>query len=141
VTNIDGSPRADTPRPVLATERVRHVGDPVALVVAETLAQAKDAAELIAIDYAPLPAVADTRSATLPEAPRAWDHIANNLCFDIGARLAKAMWTRQCARGTSPGSSSSTTASLPIRSNCARRLRIDSRAGAPRFTRRARDRT
>src|SRR5512141_2475423 len=53
VTNIDGTPRADTPRPVLARERVRHVGDPVALVVAETLAQAKDAAELIAIDYAP----------------------------------------------------------------------------------------
>ena len=90
VTNIDGSPRADTPRPVLARERVRHVGDPVALVVAETLAQAKDAAELIAIDYEPLPAVADTRGATLPEAPRAWDHIANNLCFDIGAGSAKA---------------------------------------------------
>jgi carbon-monoxide dehydrogenase large subunit len=85
VTNIDGTPRADTPRPVLARGRVRHVGDPVALVVAETLAQAKDAAELIAIEYEPLPAVVDTRGATQAGAPRAWDHIAKNLCFDVGA--------------------------------------------------------
>ena len=85
VTNIDGTPRADTPRPALALKRVRHVGDPVALVVAETLAQAKDAAELIEIDYEPLPAVADTRGATRAGTPRAWDHIPGNLCFDIGA--------------------------------------------------------
>ena len=91
VTNIDGTPRADTPRPVLARERVRHVGDPVALVVAETLAQAKDAAELIAIEYEPLPAVSDTRSATESGAPRAWDHIAHNLCFDIGTGTDKAV--------------------------------------------------
>ena len=91
VTNIDGTPRADTPRPVLARERVRHVGDPVALVVAETLAQAKDAAELIAIEYQPLPAVSDTRSATESGAPRAWDHIAHNLCFDIGTGTDKAV--------------------------------------------------
>ena len=90
VTNIDGTPRADTPRPVLARGRVRHVGDPVALVVAETLAQAKDAAELIEIEYEPLPAVVDTRGATQPGAPRAWDHIADNLCFDIGAGTDKA---------------------------------------------------
>lgn len=90
VTNIDGTPRADTPRPVLARGRVRHVGDPVALVVAETLAQAKDAAELIEIEYEPLPAVVDTRGATQPGAPRAWDHIADNLCFDVGAGTDKA---------------------------------------------------
>jgi len=91
VTNIDGTPRADTPRPVLARGRVRHVGDPVALVVAETLVQAKDAAELIAIEYEPLPAVSDTRGATESGAPRAWDHIAHNLCFDIGAGTDKAV--------------------------------------------------
>ena len=85
VTNIDGTPRAETPRPVLALGRVRHVGDPVALVVAETLDQAKDAAELIAIDYDPLPAVADTHSATLAGAPRAWEHIQDNVCFEVGA--------------------------------------------------------
>ena len=50
--NRDGTPRGETPRPMLAKDRVRHVGDPVALVVAETLEQAKDAAELIEVDYA-----------------------------------------------------------------------------------------
>jgi len=98
VTNLDGTPRADTPRPVLARARVRHVGDPVALVVAETLAQAKDAAELIEIEYEPLPAAVDTRGATLPEAPRAWDHIADNLCFDIGAGTDKAAVDAAIAR-------------------------------------------
>ena len=91
VTNIDGTPRADTPRPVLALKRVRHVGDPVALVVAETLAQAKDAAELIAVDYEPLAAIADTRTAAMAGAPRTWDHIVDNLCFDIGAGTDKAI--------------------------------------------------
>ena len=90
VTNIDGTPRADTPRPVLAKTRVRHVGDPVALVVAETLEQAKDAAELIAIEYESLPAAVDTKGAVLPGAPLAWDHIAGNLCFDLGAGSDKA---------------------------------------------------
>ena len=98
LTNIDGTPRADTPRPVLARQRVRHVGDPVALVVAETLAQAKDAAELIAVDYDPLPAVADTRGAALPGAARVWEHIPDNLCFDIGAGSDKAVVDAAIAR-------------------------------------------
>ncbi len=100
VTNLDGTQRADTPRPVLARTRVRHVGDPVALVVAETLAQAKDAAELIEIEYDPLPAAVDTRSATEAGAPRAWDHIANNLCFDIGAGESKAAVDAAMARAS-----------------------------------------
>src|SRR6476646_9685325 len=58
--NKDGTPRADTSRPMLAKDRVRHVGDPVALVVAETLDQAKDASELIEVDYAPRPHVVGT---------------------------------------------------------------------------------
>ncbi|MBI5912756.1 MAG: xanthine dehydrogenase family protein molybdopterin-binding subunit [Betaproteobacteria bacterium] len=90
VTNLDGTPRADTPRPVLAGKRVRHVGDPVALVVAETLAQARDAAELVEIEYEPLPAAVDTRGATQAGAPRAWEHIENNLCFDVGGGKSKA---------------------------------------------------
>ncbi len=98
VTNIDGTPRAETPRPVLARERVRHVGDPVALVVAETLAQAKDAAELITIEYEPLPAVVDTRGATQAGVPRVWDHIAGNQCFDIGAGSDKAVVDAAIAR-------------------------------------------
>jgi aerobic carbon-monoxide dehydrogenase large subunit len=50
-----------TPRPVLALGTVRHVGDPVAMVIAETLSQARDAAERVEVDYEPLPAVSDTR--------------------------------------------------------------------------------
>ena len=83
VTNVDGSPRGETPRPLLAIDRVRHVGDPVALVVADSLERAKDAAELIEADYEPLPAVADTYAATKPGAPRVWADVGNNVCFDI----------------------------------------------------------
>jgi len=90
VTNLDGTERAETPRPILAKHRVRHVGEPVAVVIADTLAQARDAAELIDIDYEPLPAVVGSRTATLPGAPLAWDGIAGNLCFDVGAGSSKA---------------------------------------------------
>ncbi len=83
VTNTDGSQRGETPRPLLALDRVRHGGDPVALIVAESLARAKDAADLIEIDYEPLAAVADTYAATKPGAAQAWPDIKNNVCFDI----------------------------------------------------------
>jgi carbon-monoxide dehydrogenase large subunit len=55
----------ETPRPVLALGTVRHVGDPVAMVIAETLAQAKDAAEKVQVDYEPLPCVVDARRGQL----------------------------------------------------------------------------
>ena len=90
VTNLDGSARGETPRPILARDRVRHVGDPLAVVVAETLSQARDASDLIAIDYEPLPAVVDTLAATRPGAPLAWDNISGNICFDVGAGTSKA---------------------------------------------------
>jgi aerobic carbon-monoxide dehydrogenase large subunit len=61
VVNLDGTNRKETPRPLLAKDTVRHVGDPIALVIAETLSQAKDAAEKIEIDYEPLPATSDAR--------------------------------------------------------------------------------
>ena len=80
--NRDGSPRGETPRPMLAQGRVRHVGDPVALVVAETLEQAKDAAELIEVDYAARPHVVGTYEAAQPGAPLVHDHIKNNIVFD-----------------------------------------------------------
>ncbi len=89
VKNIDGTARGDTPRPILAKDRVRHVGDPVALVVAETLAQARDAAELVEVDYEPLDCVVDTKGAIQPGAPLAWEAIAGNLCFDVGAGKSK----------------------------------------------------
>ena len=59
IKNRDGSAPSTRAARLLASDRVRHVGEPVAMVVAETLAQAKDAAELIEVDYEPLPAVID----------------------------------------------------------------------------------
>ena len=58
----DGSPIRYTPRPALAGDKVRFVGDPVACVIAETVAQAKDAAEAVALDIEPLPAVLEPRA-------------------------------------------------------------------------------
>jgi len=69
------------PRYALARDRVRHVGDPVAVVVAETRDLARDAAELIAVDYRPLDAVADASAALAPGAPLVWDEAPGNLCF------------------------------------------------------------
>jgi aerobic carbon-monoxide dehydrogenase large subunit len=69
-------------RPALARDRVMHVGQPVALVVAETLAAAQDAAERVAIDYAELPAVADVRAALEPDAPQLWPEAPGNVALD-----------------------------------------------------------
>ncbi len=90
ITNRDGTERADTSRPMLANGVVRHVGDPVAFVVAETLEQAKDGAELIEIDYEPLPHSVDTYGAAQKGAPLVWPHIKDNLIFDweMGDRAA-----------------------------------------------------
>src|SRR5580658_2168120 len=82
LTNRDGTPRHDTPRPVLAQGKVRHVGQPIALVVAETLTAARDAAEAIEVDYEQLPAVTAAAAALAPGAPQLFDHIPGNLVFD-----------------------------------------------------------
>lgn len=78
----DGSPLLQTNRQPLATDKVRFVGDPVAFVVAETLAQARDAAEAIELDIEPLPAVTDPEEAAKPGAPQLYDHIPNNVALD-----------------------------------------------------------
>ncbi len=82
LTNRDNTPMTMPPRPAIVTERVRHVGDTIALVVAETAALARDAAELVRVDYQELPAVADTAQALAPGQPQVWDGIAGNLAFD-----------------------------------------------------------
>jgi len=69
------------PRPALARERVRHVGDPVAFVVADTRAIARDAAEQVAVSYRMLPAVVDARAALAPGAPLLWDQAPGNRAF------------------------------------------------------------
>src|SRR5438445_12355997 len=78
----DGSPLLQTNRQPLATDKVRYVGDPVAFVVAETLAQARDAAEAVVVDIDPLPAVTEPEEAAKPGAPQLYDHIPNNVALD-----------------------------------------------------------
>src|SRR3954471_21997006 len=78
----DGAPLLQTNRMALATDRVRFVGDPVAFVVAETLAQARDAGEAVELDIEPLPAVTNAEEATKPGAPLLYDHIPNNVALD-----------------------------------------------------------
>ncbi|RYJ03062.1 MAG: xanthine dehydrogenase family protein molybdopterin-binding subunit, partial [Acetobacteraceae bacterium] len=80
--NIDGSSRADTPRGALATDRVRHVGDAVAFIVAETAEAAKDGAEAVFVDYELLPSATDLATAREPGAPQVWEGIPNNTVFD-----------------------------------------------------------
>jgi aerobic carbon-monoxide dehydrogenase large subunit len=72
-----------TPRPILAAERVRAVGDRVAFVVAETLAQARDAAELIVVDYEPLPTVISMEEALKTGAAAVWDEAPNNVAVAL----------------------------------------------------------
>ncbi len=82
VKNKDGTPMAEPPHPVLAVGKVRHVGDPVAVVVAETKPQARDAAERIVIDWEVLPAAATIQAALQPGAPSVHDDVPGNVCFD-----------------------------------------------------------
>jgi carbon-monoxide dehydrogenase large subunit len=82
IHNKDGSPMAEPPHPALALGVVRHVGDPVVMIVAETRAQAKDAAELVEVEYDPLPAVAHLPDAVADGAPQVWDQAPGNVCFD-----------------------------------------------------------
>jgi carbon-monoxide dehydrogenase large subunit len=77
----DGSPAYRPRFPALVTERVRWVGDYVAFVVAESAYQAADAAELIHVEYEPLPAVVGTAEALAPDAPRVWDDSPDNISF------------------------------------------------------------
>jgi carbon-monoxide dehydrogenase large subunit len=80
--NADGSSLRATERPSLAEDRVRFVGDPVACVIAETRAQAKDAAESVAVEVEPLPAVTSAREAAAPGAPQLYDTLPGNLALD-----------------------------------------------------------
>jgi carbon-monoxide dehydrogenase large subunit len=81
IHNIDGKPMNEPPHPVIAHTKVRHVGDQVALIVAESVKEAKDAIELIEVDYDVLPAVVDTATAADPGQPQVHDEAPNNLCY------------------------------------------------------------
>src|SRR5262245_33592052 len=96
--NRDGSPMIKPPRPALPTDKVRFVGDPVACVVAETLLQAKDAAEAVEVDIDPLPAVVRPADAAQPGAPLIHAEAPGNVSLDyhygdteqVNAAFAKA---------------------------------------------------
>ncbi len=81
VHSKDGSPMKMAPHPALALDKARHVGDAVAVVVAETLAQARDAAEKVKVDYGVLPAVADPAAAQKPGAPQIHEIAAQNTIY------------------------------------------------------------
>jgi aerobic carbon-monoxide dehydrogenase large subunit len=80
--NRDGTPMKRPPRPALATDKVRFVGDPVAFVVADTLLQAKDAAEAVEVDIDALPAVVRPEEAARPGAPLIHDEAPGNVALD-----------------------------------------------------------
>jgi len=82
INNKDGTPMVEPPHPPLIADRVRHVGDQVAVVIAATRDQAKSAAELIVVDYQELPAIISTGDATKPGAPQVWEQAKNNTCYD-----------------------------------------------------------
>jgi len=81
ITGTDGKPMNEPPHPVLAQGKVRYVGDPVALVIAETPNQAKDAAELVNVDYEVLPAVVNVVDALKSGAPQLHDGAPGNRCY------------------------------------------------------------
>src|SRR3546814_3803325 len=88
----DGKPMAEPVHPVIAVDRVRYVGDQVAMVVADTYRAAQDAAERVEVEYEVLPATASAVAALAPEAPRVWEEASDNLCYDweIGNKDAVA---------------------------------------------------
>ncbi len=75
------APMISPPRPALATDQVRHVGDPVAFVIGETRAAARDAAEAVAVDYNTLQAVVDGPAAMQPDAPQLWSQASGNVSY------------------------------------------------------------
>ncbi len=141
----DGSPMKMAPHPAIAHGKACHVGDAVAVVIAETLAQAKDAAEAIKVDYEVLPAVAD------PALAQAQGRAANPRgCAPRTRSISGTSATRRRPRprsrrpSTSPSSTSSTTAWCRTRSSRARRSAntmpapTASRCGTPRRIRTSR---
>ena len=81
ITDVNGQPMKEPPHPCLAQGKVRHVGDQVAVVIAESLPAAREAAEALQVDYEPLPAVVDTASAGKKGAPQLHDNAPDNTCY------------------------------------------------------------
>ena len=90
ITNVDGTPMKEPAHPALAIGKVRCVGDAVAFVVADTIEEAREAAEAIEVEYEMLPAVVGVLDAIRPGAAAVFDEIPDNTCFDWECGDAKA---------------------------------------------------
>ena len=141
----DGSPMKMAPHPALAHGKACHVGDPVAVVIAETLAQAKDAAEKVKVDYEVLPAVVDPAKAQAQGAPQIHEVAPEQHHLPVAPRRRRRRPTpRSSRRSTSPSSTSSTTGWCRTRSSRAPRSAntmpapTASRSGTRRRTRMSR---
>ncbi|MFK7755217.1 MAG: xanthine dehydrogenase family protein molybdopterin-binding subunit [Sedimentitalea sp.] len=84
VTDRHGEPMQEPGHPILAQGKVRHVGDPIAAIVADSLEQARDAAEAIVVDMEELPAVVDMKAAVADGSTKVHDDLTSNLCYDWG---------------------------------------------------------
>ena len=98
--NRDGSEHWHPPYHVLASDTVRHVGEPIAFIVADTAVHARNASELIDVDYDPLPAITDIASALAPGAPIVWPEQGTNLLYDasVGDEAATKAARAKAAR-------------------------------------------
>src|SRR6202140_2334627 len=88
--NLEVNPFTGPPYPILARDEVRHVGDAVAFVVADTVDSARDAIEAIEVNWTPLPAVVGVVHAVKKGAPQVWDQHAGNVLFDVSLGDKKA---------------------------------------------------
>ncbi|MCZ6763382.1 MAG: molybdopterin-dependent oxidoreductase, partial [Alphaproteobacteria bacterium] len=129
----DGSPAFMRPHAALVETQARYVGDNVAFIVADTLNQAKDAAEILEIDYDPLPAVVDMRDATAPGAPAVWEERPDNIAFvhDQGDRAAVEAAFKGAARTVTHDFTINRLTANPIET---RRCIADYDAKADRYT-------
>ncbi len=102
ITSTDGQPMKEPPHPILCQGKARYVGDHVAMVIAQTLEQARDAAELVEVDYDVLPAVADVRDASQSGAPTLHEQAPENHCYKwaIGDKAAVDQAFEQAAHIT-----------------------------------------
>src|SRR5260370_894373 len=110
--NRDGTPMKKPPRPALAVDKVRFVGDPVACVVAQTAIEAKEAAEAVALDIEPLPAVTLASEAVKPGAPLVFDDVPNNVALDYHYGDAEKV-NEALAGASSPTAMDATTRRSP----------------------------
>ena len=112
LTRRDGSPIFEPPRPALQSRKVSFVGDCVAFVVADTAARARDAAELVDVEYEPLPLVTSAEEALSEGAPAVWEECRDNVCYRV--RLGDA----EAVEAAIAGAAHVTRVRLPISRVC-----------------------